>query len=81
MRYIVTFGNRPTAIGSLVDLQGVLADACDQIARGDMDVAIQDGSGKSIRGEELAACCPGEKTLTSDLTFPPPCFGQQLSSD
>jgi hypothetical protein len=67
MRYIVTFGNRPTAIGSLVDLQGALADACDQIARGEMDVAIQDGSGKSIRGEDLAACCRGEKTLTSDL--------------
>jgi hypothetical protein len=67
MRYMVTFGNRPAAIGALVDLQDALADGCDQIARGEMDVAIQDGSGKSIRGAELAACCRGEKTLTPDL--------------
>jgi len=45
----------------------VIVTSADQIARGDMDVAIQDGSGKSIRGAELAACCRGEKTLTPDL--------------
>ena len=67
MRYVVTFGNRPAAIGPMMDLDGAMADACNQIARGELDVAIQDGSGQSIRGEELAACCRGEKKLTSDL--------------
>ncbi|HEX3674353.1 MAG TPA: hypothetical protein VHU87_08795 [Rhizomicrobium sp.] len=67
MRYRVTFGASPAAIGPSVDLDAALADACRQISMNQVDVAIHDGNGRSIRGEELAACCRGEKKLTADL--------------
>ena len=34
---------------------------------GHQDVAIQDGTGKSVSGDLLMACCRGEKELTPDL--------------
>ena len=48
-------------------LLDALAHACRLLSEGKTDVAIQGGDGRSIGGEELAACCRGEKTLTENL--------------
>ncbi|MGE5271171.1 MAG: hypothetical protein ACM3JG_16035 [Thiohalocapsa sp.] len=73
MAYTVTFTDPhpgPAGIdigaGKGFDLDAALAHACHLMSQGYPDVAIQSG-GKSIRGQELAACCRGEKTLTPDL--------------
>lgn len=49
------------------DLDSALAHACQLLREGMPDVAIQDGKGNSIKGEQLVACCRGEKRLTPDL--------------
>ena len=78
MRYYVTFGGfdqfgkpAPVAIdqGSPepFELSGALAHACKLLSEGKPDVSIQGDSGNSIGGDELAACCRGDKTLTADL--------------
>jgi hypothetical protein len=73
MAYIVTHTNpHPGPAGIDVrpggfDLDGALAHACELLTQGLSDVAIQDGSGRSIRGADLVACCRGEKKLTADL--------------
>jgi hypothetical protein len=74
MAYLVTFTDPhpgPAGIdigtGKGFDLDGALAHACQLLSQNYLDVAIQDGTGNSIRGEELAACCRGEKKLTADL--------------
>ena len=50
------------------DLQSALARACQLLSEGVSGVAIQDETGRSISGEDLRACCRGEKTLAPDLT-------------
>jgi hypothetical protein len=74
MTYLVTHTNPhpgPAGIdiqpGGGFDLDGALAHACHLLSQGYLDVAIQDGSGKSIRGPDLVACCRGDKKLMSDL--------------
>jgi hypothetical protein len=37
------------------------------VAEGSQDVFIGDGNDNQIGGDELAACCRGEKKLTPDL--------------
>ena len=66
--YIVTHGgiNRgPAAIdigpARGFDLPTALAHACKLLSEGMPDVAIQDGNGRSVRGDDLIACCRGEK--------------------
>jgi hypothetical protein len=49
-------------------LEQALAHACRMLSEGRwLNVAIQDGKGRSIAGAALEACCKGEKTLTADL--------------
>jgi hypothetical protein len=67
MSYLVTFGTGPTAIDQKPDLHSALAHACQLIADGHPNVTIQDGEGRRISGNDLVACCNGEKKLTSDL--------------
>jgi hypothetical protein len=67
MTYRVTFRNRPVAAGPSINLKAALHEAWLRISAGEIDVAVQDDIGHSIRGEELAACCRGEKRLTIDL--------------
>ena len=73
MSYIVTHNAGMAAAVDLghstveFDLGGALAHACQLLAEGAQDVAIQDGSWKSIRGDDLIACCHGKKVLTPDL--------------
>jgi hypothetical protein len=66
--YIVT---QTAVIGAAIDLEfdlnDALAHACQLLAERAQDVAIQDGSRKSIRGDDLIACCHGKKVLTPDL--------------
>jgi len=49
-------------------LEQALAHACQMLSEGRwLNVAIQDGKGRSISGADLVACCKREKTLTPDL--------------
>jgi hypothetical protein len=78
MRYYVTFGGfdqrgkpAPVAIDQRspepFGLSDALAHACRLLSEGKPDVSIQDASGNSIDGDELAACCRGDRTLTAEL--------------
>jgi len=72
MGYLVTHAaanerQSPAGIDEPLTLEAGLALACQLLSEGRHDVAIQDGNGRRISGEELAACCRGEKTLTTDL--------------
>jgi len=78
MPYTVTFGRfdeHGKAMAGIIDqsfeLSGALDHACRLLSEGEQDVAIQDGSGKSIQGDELTACCRGEKILMPDLRVIP----------
>lgn len=53
--------------GKRLSLDDARAHACTLLGRKVPNVAIQDGNGKSISGDDLAACCTGEKELTADL--------------
>jgi hypothetical protein len=57
----------PIAIDDNLSLEQALSLAGGLTAQGDQDVFIGDGKGNHIGGEELAACCRGEKKLTPDL--------------
>ena len=67
MAYLVTHGVGSTAIDGDFDLEGAIIHAYRLIDEGKPYVAIQDGLGNSIQGDELAACYRGEKRLTTDL--------------
>jgi len=79
MHYFVTFGGfyaggKPAAAaidsGSLhlpFELADALAHACHLLGEQEANVAIIDGNGNSISGDDLVACCKGEKTLSPDL--------------
>jgi hypothetical protein len=57
----------PIAIDDKLSLEEALSLAGEFIAQGDQDVSIGDANGNQIGGEELAACCRGERKLTPDL--------------
>lgn len=67
MTYTVTHGIGPTALDIGFDLEGALAHAHNLIFDGASNVAIRDGNGHCITGDDLVACCNGAKTLTPDL--------------
>ena len=77
MNYYVTSGGfaakgkRATAAIDIprkrLKLSDALAHACQLLANGETNVAIQDGDGHNIAGDELAACCRREKSLSPDL--------------
>lgn len=53
--------------GQSFSLDDALNHARQLLTQNIPNVAIQDGKGRSISGDDLAACCRGEKTLTDDL--------------
>lgn len=75
--YFVTFGGyangkpAPAAIniGSPrpFELSEALAYSCQLLREQKEYVTIRDGMGNSISGDDLIACCRGEKTLSPDL--------------
>ena len=68
MAYFVTFGAMPVPIGSEhPDLSAALEEACRLIEGGQSNVAIQFGDGRSISGDDLVACCSGEKAIGDHL--------------
>lgn len=68
MAYFVTFGAMPVPIGSEhPDISAALEEACRLIADGQSNVAIQFGDGRSISGDDLIACCSGEKAIGDHL--------------
>jgi hypothetical protein len=71
MAYFVTFETQgPAAIDAPAkgfDLEGALAHAHKLRLDGNAGVAIRDGDGRSISGDELVECCNGDKTLLPDL--------------
>ena len=73
MSYILTHGSGPgpapidTGNPRDFDLDGALAHAHELLAAGTENVAITDGAGHSISGNDLIACCNGDMTLTTDL--------------
>jgi hypothetical protein len=73
MTYIVTHDTSHAAALDLssnpkgFDLQGALAHACQLLSEGKPNVAIQDGNGHSLSGDDLVACCNGDKTISPDL--------------
>ena len=58
---------RPGRLDDNLSLEEALSLAGELIAEGSQDVFIGDGNDNQIGGEELAACCRGEKKLTLDL--------------
>lgn len=68
MAYFVTFGVTPAPIGrEHADLSAAVEEACRLIAGGQSNVAIEFGDGRSISGDDLVACCSGEKTIGDHL--------------
>jgi hypothetical protein len=71
--YTVTLEDRrlkrisPYALDEVKGLDNALTHALNLIQAGHQDVAIQDGTRKSVSGDLLMACCRGEKELTPDL--------------
>ncbi len=72
MIYLVTY-DKTTAIAideaiapKGFDLHGALAHACQLLSEGKSNVAIR-GNGHSISGDDLVACCRGDKSLSPDL--------------
>jgi len=73
MAYIVTHGTVPAGVDTGTQpggftLEQALAHACALLSEGYyINVAISDGRGAQISGNDLVACCTGEKRLTADL--------------
>jgi hypothetical protein len=71
--YTVTFRGSPTERLSpygrdeVKGLDNALTYARNLMRAGHQDVAIQDGTGKTVSGDLLMACFRGEKELTPDL--------------
>jgi hypothetical protein len=65
--YFVTHGVGSVAIDGPFDFTRAVVHAYRLLDIGRLDVAIQDGLGNTIRGDELAACQRGEKRMTTHL--------------
>jgi hypothetical protein len=57
----------PIGIEEVFDVESALTLACRWLSEGRANVAIGRATGQTVSGEELAACCRGEKMLTADL--------------
>jgi hypothetical protein len=72
MKYVVSYAmagvpKGPVAIDDNLSLEEALSLAGELIAEGSRDVFIGDRDDNQIGGEELTACCRGEKKLMPDL--------------
>lgn len=71
MAYFVTFETHNAAAidepAQGFNLEGALAHARELMFNGYTGVAIQDGNGRSISGNELVECCNGDKALLPNL--------------
>lgn len=65
------FVSHDGGVGAAIDEEPTLEDAHAHASRllseGKLDVAIPEGSGSDIRGDDLIACCWGEKKLTAKV--------------
>jgi hypothetical protein len=71
MAYFVTFDARgadaaESGSSKPMELADALAHACRLLDEGKRNVVIKDDR-NSISGDELAACCRGDKEITADL--------------
>ena len=69
MTYTVSHGASigPLAIDPCRTLEDAKMHAQWLLCEGRPNVAISDGKGNAIFGDDLVACCNDEKTLTPDL--------------
>jgi hypothetical protein len=56
----------PIGIEEVFDAESALALACRWLSEGRRNVAIGRATGWTVSGEELAACCRGERKLPTD---------------
>jgi hypothetical protein len=76
MRYFVTFdeagaGTIDEGSSRAWELADALAHACRLLDEGKKNVAIHDERKNSIAGDDLLACCKGDKEITADLKAVP----------
>jgi hypothetical protein len=72
MRYFVTVDEEgPTAIDvgkrQEFELGDALVHACRLLDENTRNVTIRDDRNNSISGDDLVACCKGDKEITADL--------------
>jgi hypothetical protein len=66
MSYLVTRGDPPT-VEEIPTLEAALERAGQLVSENYFRVAISDGKGNEITGDDLLACYLGVMSLTSDL--------------
>jgi hypothetical protein len=67
MPYLVARGTQPVIIREMPSLETALEYAGQLISDNYANVAIHDGKGNQISGDDLIACYLGVMKLTSDL--------------
>jgi hypothetical protein len=73
MQYIVKFDEPELAAAAIdegtpsYELADALVHACRLLDEERHNVTIGDDAGHSISGDDLAACCRGDKEITADL--------------
>jgi len=67
MPYLVARGTEPVVIQEIPSLEAALEYAGQLISDNFANVAIHDGMGNQISGDDLIACYLGVKKLTPDL--------------
>lgn len=77
MRYFVAFGDPTSAaatdegLSRSFELADALAHACRLLDEKKQNVTIRDDRNNSIAGDDLLACCDGDKEITADLKAVP----------
>jgi hypothetical protein len=66
MVYLITYGAKPT-VEEIPALEVALERAGQLVSENYANVAIRDGAGNEISGEDLLACYLGVMRLTPDL--------------
>ena len=66
MSYAVTYGAKPT-VDEMPTLEAALEHAGQLVSDNYANVAIEDGRGNEISGDDLIACYLGVMKLTPDL--------------
>jgi hypothetical protein len=68
MTYLVARGTEPVVIKEMPSLEAALEYAGQLVSDNYANVAIHDGEGNEISGDDLLACYLGVMKLTSDLS-------------
>jgi hypothetical protein len=67
MAYIVARGTEPVVIKEMASLEAALEYAGQLVSDNYANVAIHDGKGNQVSGDDLIACYLGVAKLTPDL--------------